>query len=124
MKTNHIKILRDRIENLAHNSLFRNKFDICTTRAVSRPSTVAEYILPMLNLRGTGILYCGKWNEREQKQIEKALSILGGSLLERKQTFLPFNTGERNIIYVKPKILCPKLYPRKVGKPTKYPLGH
>ena len=58
---NNIVVLNDRIENIARQSLFRNSFNIATARAVSNPSTVSEYILPMLKENGLGILYCGKW---------------------------------------------------------------
>jgi len=49
----------------------RNSFHIATTRAVSNPSTVSEYILPMLKKEGLGILYCGKWTDLESKNLEK-----------------------------------------------------
>ena len=39
---NNIHVINDRIENLAHQSLMRNSFNIATTRAVSNPSTVSE----------------------------------------------------------------------------------
>ena len=45
-------VINDRIENFAHQSSFRNSFNIATTRAVSNPSTVSEYILPMLKTKG------------------------------------------------------------------------
>ena len=82
---NQIYVIKDRIENLAHNSLYRNSFDICMTRAVGCPSTVTEYILPMLNKKGIGILYCGKWNQEEQNKIEKSLMILKGSIINKKK---------------------------------------
>ena len=47
---NNIFVINDRIENLGHQSSFRNSFNIATARAVSNPSTVSEYILPMLQL--------------------------------------------------------------------------
>ena len=47
----------------------RNSFDIATTRAVSNPSTVSEYILPMLKKEGLGVLYCGKWTDLELSLI-------------------------------------------------------
>ena len=45
---NNIFVINDRIENLGRQSSFRNSFNIATARAVSNPSTVSEYILPML----------------------------------------------------------------------------
>jgi len=119
---NNIHVINDRIENLAHQSLMRNSFNIATTRAVSNPSTVSEYILPMLKKEGLGILYCGKWNEEESKNLDKTLEILEGKVKEKKMILLPRSKGTRNIILIQPKNFCPEIYPRKVGKPEKNPL--
>tara|TARA_B100000902_G_C27291519_1_gene907405 strand:+ start:408 stop:1148 length:741 start_codon:yes stop_codon:yes gene_type:complete len=119
---NNIHVINDRIENFAHQSLFRNSFNIATTRAVSNPSTVSEYILPMLQKEGLGILYCGKWNEEESKNLNKTLEKLEGKLKEIKKIWLPKSKGNRNIIIIQPKNLCSQIYPRKVGKPEKNPL--
>ena len=119
---NNIYVINDRIENLAHQSLMRNSFNIATTRAVSNPSTVSEYILPMLKKDGLGILYCGKWTDEESKNLDKTLEILEGKVKEKKKILLPRSKGIRNIIFVQPKNFCPEIYPRKVGKAEKNPL--
>ena len=119
---NNIHVINDRIENLAHQSLMRNSFNIATTRAVSNPSTVSEYILPMLKKDGLGILYCGKWSDEESKNLDKTLDILDGKVKEKKKILLPRSKGIRNIILIQPKNFCPEIYPRKVGKPEKNPL--
>ena len=76
----------------------------------------------MLNDRGIGLLYCGKWNKKDEDKIRNSLNILRGSLKEIKSTKLPKNRGERNIIFIKPEQGCPNTYPRAIGKPSKYPL--
>ena len=119
---NNIHVINDRIENLAHKSSMRNSFNIVTTRAVSNPSTVSEYILPMLKKDGLGVLYCGKWTDKESKNLNKTLEILEGKVKEKKEILLPRSKGTRNIIIIQPKNLCPEIYPRKVGKPEKNPL--
>ena len=119
---NNFHVLNDRIENLAHQSSMRNSFNIATTRAVSNPSTVSEYILPMLRREGLGVLYCGKWNNEKSKNLDKALEILEGKVKEKKMILLPRSKGTRNVILIQPKNFCPKIYPRKVGKPEKNPL--
>jgi len=119
---NNIHVINDRIENLAHRSLMRNSFNIATTRAVSNPSTVSEYMLPMLKKDGLGILYCGKWTDEESKNLDKTLEILDGKFKYKKKFSLPRRKGTRNIIVIQPKNLCSEIYPRKVGKPQKNPL--
>ena len=119
---NNVNVINDRIENLAHQSFFRSYFDIATTRAVSNPSTVSEYILPMLNRDGVGVLYCGKWNAEVHKKLEKTLVTLKGKLKEKRIISLPRGKGIRTILYIQPVGDCPAIYPRKVGKPEKHPL--
>ena len=119
---NNIFVINDRIENLARKSLFRNSFNIATARAVSNPSTVSEYILPMLSEHGLGILYCGKWGHQENKNLEQTLKVLEGKIVETKSNFLPREKGIRHVIFIEPKTSCPEIYPRSIGKPEKYPL--
>jgi len=119
---NNIHVINDRIENLAHQSSMRNSFNIATTRAVSNPSTVSEYILPMLKKGGLGVLYCGKWTYEESKNLDKTLKILEGKFKEKKKILLPKSKGTRNIILIQPKNFCPEIYPRRVGKAEKNPL--
>jgi len=119
---NNIHVINDRIENLAHQSSMRHSFHIATTRAVSNPSTVSEYIIPMLKKEGLGVLYCGKWTDEESKILDKTLEILEGKFREKKMILLPKSKGTRNIILIQPKNYCPEIYPRKVGKPEKNPL--
>ena len=119
---NNIYVINDRIENLGHQSSFRNKFNIATARAVSNPSTVSEYILPMLKSNGLGILYCGKWTNEDNKNLENTLNVLEGEIIEIKSNFLPRGKGIRNVIFIEPKTFCPKIYPRKIGKAEKYPI--
>jgi len=119
---NKFYVINDRIENLAHESKLRNTFDVVTARAVSNPYTVSEYILPLLNKGGLGVLFCGKWDNKENKSLLKTLEILDGKLIDIKNTSLPNNKGTRNIIFIKPKKYCSAVYPRSVGKPEKYPL--
>ena len=119
---NNIFVINDRIENLAHQSLFRNSFNIATARAVGHPSTVSEYILPMLKANGLGILYCGKWVNKDTKTLEKTLRVLEGKIIKIKSNFLPREKGIRNAIFIEPKAPCPKMYPRSIGKAKKYPL--
>ena len=119
---NKIFAINDRIENLGRQSSFKNSFNIATARAVSNPSTVTEYLLPMLQSNGLGILYCGKWNNEDNKNLEKTLKVLEGKIAEIKSTFLPREKGVRNAIFIEPKASCPDIYPRSVGKAEKYPL--
>ena len=119
---NKIFVINDRIENIGRNPSFRNNFHIATARAVSNPSTVSEYILPMLKSNGLGILYCGKWGNKDNKNLENTLEELEGKIVEIKSNFLPKTKCIRNAIFIVPKATCPDIYPRSIGKAEKYPI--
>ena len=76
----------------------------------------------MLNINGIGLLYCGRWDKKDEVRLENSLDVLKGSIKEIKKTQLPKQKGERNIIFIKSKQNCPDSYPRAIGKPAKYPL--
>ena len=77
----------------------------------------------MLQTKGLGVLYCGKWNNEDENSLNKTLTILGGEIIERRKILLPRNKGTRNIICIQPNRACPDTYPRNVGKPEKKPLS-
>ena len=79
-------------------------------------------MLPMLKTNGLGILYCGKWDDEDNNNLEKTLKTLKGKIVNVKSNFLPREKGIRNTIFIKPKEYCPEIYPRGIGKAKKYPL--
>ena len=119
---NKIYVIHNRIENIAHKPEYRNKFDLGTTRAVSIPSTVAEYLIPILNSEGKGLLYCGRWEAKDKKNLQTSLSKLNGSIIDIQRRSLPNLRGERHAIFIGNLGNCPEIYPRGNGKPKKYPL--
>ena len=121
---NKITIINERIETLAHEISFRQMFDICTARALASSNIVSEYIVPLLNEKGVGLLYCGNWAKENETELNNALVLLKGHIQNINKKILPHNKGIRNIIYIKGNGKCPDIYPRGIGKPTKYPLGH
>ena len=76
----------------------------------------------MLKSNGIGILYCGKWTNEDNKNLENTLKVLEGKILKIKRNFLPREKGIRNAIFIEPKTSCPEIYPRSIGKAEKYPL--
>tara|TARA_Y100001968_G_scaffold214785_1_gene197598 strand:+ start:13002 stop:13745 length:744 start_codon:yes stop_codon:yes gene_type:complete len=119
-----ITISTKRIEAIGQDSNFRGKFDLAMARAVSTAPVVSEYLIPLLHAKGEALIYKGKWNKINQEELNKALIILNAkvSLIETK--LLPGERGERNSIRLVPKGKCPAKYPRAIGLPKKYPLGH
>ena len=59
---------------------------------------------------------------QDQQNLENALNVLEGEIIEIKSNFLPREKGIRNAIFIEPKGSCPDIYPRSIGKAEKYPL--
>ena len=111
-----------RAEDFATNLKFREKFDVCVSRAVARLNTLLEYCLPLVKVGGLFIAYKGASYKEEITESENALKLLGGEIMEIKTFDLPNNCGERNLIVIKKLKKCPKIYPRNKNLPKIKPL--
>lgn len=110
-----------RAEDLAREGNYREKFDVCTARAVARLNTLSEYCLPFVKLGGTFVAYKGE-SEEERKESESAFKELGGALREVYAYELPCAMGRRTLIEVEKIAATPVRYPRGNGKERKHPL--
>ncbi len=121
LRLNNIQTIHTRIEDLGQNKLYREKFDVVTSRAVASFNILLEYMLPLLKIGGKCICMKGS-NIEEINNSKKALEILGGEIENIEELELPFSDIKRNIIVVKKIKTTPKAYPRKAGIPTKKPI--
>lgn len=109
-----------RAEELAQNSEYREKFDLCISRAVANLSTLEEYCLPFVHIGGKFISYKSGEIEEEVQESKKACFLLGGKLKEVYKFDL--EESKRSFVVVEKVKTTPKTYPRKAGTPSKMPL--
>lgn len=109
-----------RAEELARNSEYREKFDLCVSRAVANLSTLEEYCLPFVHIGGKFISYKSGEIEEEVQESKKACFLLGGKLKEVYKFDL--EESKRSFVVVEKVKATPKTYPRKAGTPSKMPL--
>lgn len=64
----------------------------------------------------------GKDAEKEVKQSQKAIKVLGGEITELKQISIPYTDLQHKIVLIKKVEQTPKQYPRKAGKVLKNPI--
>lgn len=121
MELPNLEIIHTRAEDLANNELYRESFDIATTRAVSNFTTIMEYMLPFVKVGGRAICMKGPNFKEELENAQKAIETLGGSV-ESLETQVVSGDFERNVIIVKKIKNTPKKYPRGQGKPLKEPI--
>lgn len=118
---NNIGAIHGRAEELGNNMIYREKYDIVTSRAVAQMNILLEYMMPFVKVGGKCICMKGS-NTDEINKCDKALNILGGKMLNIEKINLPGTEEERNIIIVEKTFATPDKYPRKPGIPTKMPL--
>lgn len=121
LELNHVRVLRQRAEELGHDPGHRNMYDIGTARAVANMNILMEYGLPFLSKGGSLLLWKGRNYREEINAANSALEILGGKIRE----IIAYNLMEERdrVIVVCEKVQdTPEKYPRRVGIPVKRPL--
>ena len=119
---NDIELIHTRSEDIAHNDNYREKFDLCVSRAVASINVLSEYCIPFVKTGGFFVPYkSGNYSE-EIKMAENALNILGGKITDEKVYLLGKEKAKRIFPIITKVNSTPVKYPRKAGVPNKKPL--
>lgn len=117
-----IETLHGRAEDHARDMRYREKFDLCVSRAVANLSTLSEYCLPFVKKNGTFVAYKSGDSDEEIMHAEKAVDILGGKIIKIDKFTLPDTDMGRSLVQIEKARNTPGKYPRKAGVPGKEPL--
>ena len=122
----NVETVHGRAEELGRSKEYREKFDVCVSRAVAALPTLCEYCLPFVKTGGCFISYKGPGSDEEIAGAKKAISILGGRIhrIEENNDTVFSGTGNEGhrLIYIRKESATPDKYPRGGGKPSKKPL--
>ncbi|HWI63831.1 MAG TPA: 16S rRNA (guanine(527)-N(7))-methyltransferase RsmG [Symbiobacteriaceae bacterium] len=116
------EVLWGRAEDLGRAASHRGKYDVVVARAVAELRVLSEYCLPFCKVGGVFLAMKGPAAAEEIGAAEKAVSTLGGAIVETREVHLPEEAGTRTLILVKKVKETPGVYPRKAGTPSKSPL--
>ncbi len=119
----NVVTLHGRAEDYARKEEYREQFDLCVSRAVANLSTLSEYCLPYVKKGGMFVPYKSGNIDEELKQSEKAISILGGKLVDTVKFELPGTEIGRSFVKISKIKNTGKKFPRKAGLPTKEPIS-
>ncbi|QEK13528.1 16S rRNA (guanine(527)-N(7))-methyltransferase RsmG [Crassaminicella thermophila] len=111
-----------RAEDFGKDKNFREKYDIAVARAVAQLNVLCEYCLPFVKVGGYFVCQKGPNIDEEMKDAKKAIEILGGKFIEKKDIKLPFSQIRHNVVVIQKIKETSTKYPRKAGTPTKKPL--
>ena len=118
----NIQTIHGRAEDFGKNPLYREKFDLCVSRAVANLSTLSEYCVPFVQVDGYFISYKSGKVQEELDVSRHAVDILGGKVEKCLNYALADTDMERSLVVIHKLKPTKKAYPRKAGKPSKEPL--
>lgn len=111
------EVVTARVETLAHDAGYRERFETATARALASAPAVLELTLPLLRIGGQAVLQRGKMDEGEWRAVAAAAPMLGGG--EPREYPL---TGERRLLVIEKRAASPARFPRRPGVPERKPL--
>lgn len=118
----NIETVHARAEEFGRSVKYREKFDYATSRAVANLSTLAEYLIPLVKIKGKVISMKGSTVDEEIENSRKAINVLGGKISGIDEFDLPDSDIKRNIIIIEKIRNTSNKYPRKAGTPAKDPI--
>lgn len=118
----NVSTIHGRAEDLGHDVNYREKFDICVSRAVAALPVLLELCSPFVKVNGLFVSYKSELLKEELQQSEKALSILRCELMKQYDYTIPDSDFYRVYAVFKKNGALQKKYPRQAGKPKKNPL--
>ncbi len=117
-----IRTIHGRAEDYARDGKYRERFDLCVSRAVANLSSLSEYCLPYVKVGGRFVSYKSGDIEEEVNDASKAIALLGGKKERIEKFQLPDTDIQRSFVVIGKTKNTQKRYPRKAGMPTKEPL--
>lgn len=111
-----------RAEEGGKNKDYREKFDVCVSRAVANLTVLSEYCLPFVKQGGMFISMKGPSVETELSEAEKAIKLFGGEVFDIKTVNIPFSDINHLMIFIKKLRQTPSKYPRNFGQINKNPI--
>ena len=122
LELKNVETIHARAEEFGQNKKYRETFDIATSRAVANLSTLSEYLIPLIKIKGRCICMKASGAEEETAQAKKSIDVLGGTICNIEQFNLPKSEIGRTIITIIKEKRTPNNYPRKPGMPSKEPI--
>lgn len=105
-------IIHNRAEILSKKINYREKFDICVSRAVANLRILSELCIPFIKINGIFIAMKGPNYESELENSINIIQKLGCKIKNIEKIILPDNFGTRYLIIIQKIRNTPKIYPR------------
>ena len=120
LELSDIYTIHGRAEDFGRDPEYREKYDICVSRAVANLSTLSEFCLPFVKVNGSFISYKSEKTEEELIQAKSAINKLGGKVRITEE--FSIDNNKRTLIVIDKVTATDNFFPRKAGVPLKKPL--
>ncbi len=117
-----IEAVHGRAEDFGQDINYRERFDLCASRAVADLSVLSEYCIPFVKEQGVFVSYKADGSEEEMYNARNAIEALGGNLERIATETIPETDIKRQFAIIRKIEKTDPKYPRKAGKPSKNPL--
>ncbi|MGP8079791.1 MAG: 16S rRNA (guanine(527)-N(7))-methyltransferase RsmG [Dehalococcoidales bacterium] len=117
-----IEVISGRAEELAHQQ-YRESYDLVLARGLAPMPTLAEVTIPFCKIAGKAVLHKKGDIAEEMNKAKRAISTMGGKLIEIKPVELSEFPDNRVLVMIEKLAPTPEIYPRGQGLPVKRPLG-
>lgn len=116
LNLSNIFLIKGRAQELAHNNLYREKFEVVVARAVAKFKDLCELIIPFSKINGKIILYKSKKVFEELQVFGRAVTILGGKIEKIQEVSVPYLEEYRAFLVIKKEERSPFWAPGKFKK--------
>ncbi len=124
LQLENVRCIHSRAEDSGKDKTYRQKYDLCVSRAVANLSVLSEYCLPFVSVGGYFISFKSVNIDNELKEAEQAIKQLGAKLESINTIKIPYSDIEHSIIIIKKIQQTPEQYPRKAGIALKQPIKY
>lgn len=119
---NNLQTLVGRAEELSVLPQYREKYDIAVARGVARLNVLCEWCMPFVKVGGYFVAMKGEKGAEEAEEAKKAISVLGGELVDIINITVPEFEYLHTLVIIKKTKQTPKTYPRRNSQIQKKPL--
>ena len=114
-----VDVVARRAEDVGHDPLYREVFDVAVARALAPMPVLVELCLPLVRVGGR--LLAQKTEKEDVEAARHAIEVLGGRLVGSSAA--PSEARRRGTVVIVEKVrMTPDAYPRRPGVPSRKPI--
>ncbi len=117
-----VEAVHGRAEDMARQKDYREKFDLCVSRAVAALPVLTELCVPFVKVGGFFVSYKAERAGEEIESSKAAIDLLGATIGDIKEFRLSGTDNTRTLIRIDKSYATSDKYPRRAGIPSKKPL--